>query len=61
VFNLLEQLLAFDYPVNNELLELSSIEAFDQAISQRLILWVKTFKAHEVRNRSTLPLASFLL
>jgi hypothetical protein len=61
VFNLLERLLAFDYPVDNELLELSSIEAFDQAIGQRLLLWIGTFEVHEVRNRSKNPLASFLL
>ena len=61
VFSLLKWLLAFDYPVDNELLKLSSIEAFDQAIGQRLILWIGTFKTHEVRNRSKHPLASFLL
>jgi hypothetical protein len=61
VFNLLERLLAFDYPVDNELLELSSIEAFDQAIGQRLLLWIGTFEVHEVRNRINNPLASFLL
>jgi len=56
-----KRLLAFDYPVDNELLELPSIEAFDQSIGQRLVLRIGTFEAHEVRNRGKHPLASLLL
>lgn len=58
VLGLLERLLTIDNPVDNKLLEVLSIKAFNQIVSQGLLLWVVSAEIEDICNRREHPLPS---